>query len=453
MIKESLVENENHKDRISQLIQKNMIKTVIVCANDNSNINRSRFVSSEHFLSNVLDNGLGLSSAVFAFDTRGELNNNIGNGFKGGFPSWIIKPDNSTFSITPHLEKTAKVIGDVYDSSKNPIEVAPRNVLKKVISLYKEEGIIVKGAFEYEFFIFEKNKNSVTDPIFSSKQCYSEVHESLMIEVIRDIMSNLTAIGAGPEIANTEYATGQLEITNSPFYGVEIADMASYYRMNIKEIVEQKNLIASFMAKPIATQNGSGAHLHISLYDKKGNNLFKDDSSDDGISRMCHHFIGGQIKHAKAMCALVNPTVNSYKRLENYRFAPTTISWGYEHRGAMIRIPFNRNENTRIENKLPGSDTNPYITLAAILAAGLDGIKNKTKSSAPCTNDTTYEDSYEKLPNTLIKAINELKKDVYFKDVLGKEFINQYILLREYEWNRYMSHISDWELTEYLDLI
>lgn len=274
-----------------------------------------------------------------------------------------------------------------------------------------------------------------------------------MFEIIREIMYSLSSIGAGPEIANTEYASGQLEITNSPFYGVEIADMAAYYKMNIKEIVGARNLVASFMAKPRPDQNGSGAHLHISFIDDKGNNLFKDENSADGLSKICHYFIAGQIAHAKSMCCLVNPTINSYKRLEEFRFAPATVSWGYEHRGAMIRIPFSRNENTRIENKLPGSDTNPYITLAAILAAGLDGIKNKIAPPEHCNGYTCYESQFPKLPRSLAEAINELKQDTYFKDLLGDEFIKQYILLREFEWNRYMKHISDWEISEYLEQI
>ncbi|SKC88575.1 glutamine synthetase family protein [Maledivibacter halophilus] len=448
--------NENNimnKDKILQLVQENRIDTVIVYVNDNSNINRSRFVSIDHFLSKVIDAGLGLSSAVFSFDTKGELNNDIGNGYLGGFPSWIIKPDISTFSVVPYLNNTARVIGDLYYSPSVPAEIAPRNVLKKVISLYKDEGIIIKGAFEFEFFIFQKNCQSDINPIFGGKQCYSEVHESGMLEIFKDIMHNLSEIGAGPEIANTEYASGQLEVTNSPFYGVEIADMATYYKMSIKEIVKKRNLIASFMPKPKVDQSGSGAHLHISFYDTNGKNLFIDEKSPDGLSKLCHNFIAGQLEHGNSMCCLANPTVNSYKRLLEYSFAPATITWGYEHRGAMIRVPFSRNENTRIENKLPGSDTNPYITLATILAAGLDGIKNKMKPPEPCNGYTAYESKFDKLPNSLIAAVNELKKDTYFKSILGEEFIKQYISLREFEWNRYSKHISDWEIEEYLEQI
>jgi len=453
MNNKNLYANQLSKEDVMKIIQNNMVTTVIVCVNDNSNINRTRFVSTDHFLSHVLDDGLGLSSAVFSFDTRGELNDKIGNGYKGGFPSFIIRPDISTFSLIPYMPYTARVIGDFYEPLSNlPIEYSPRNILKKIISLYEQMGIYVKGAFEYEFFIFSKDEEGM-NPIFSSKQCYSEVHDSVLTDIIRDVLSNLSEIGAGPEIANTEYASGQLEVTNSPFWGVEIADMATYYKMTIKEVVERRNLIATFMAKPKANQNGSGAHLHISLNDRDGKNLFYDENSEDGLSEMCHNFIAGQIKHAKGMCCLANPTINSYKRLEEYRFAPTTISWGYEHRGAMIRTPFSRKQGTRIENKLPGSDTNPYITLAAILAAGLDGINNKLNSPEPCNGNTTYEDTYIRLPNTLIEAIYELKKDKYFEKILGKEFIKRYTLLRQFEWERYMSHISDWEISEYLEQI
>lgn len=441
------------QDNIVRLIHENQIHTVRACTSDNTNVQRSRYVSSEHFINKVIQDGISLPSVVFSFDTSAQINQKAGDGFKNGYPSWVIKPDMNTFGIVPYLQGTARVICDVYYSSLKPIAFAPRNVLKKVLEMYKREGIKVKGAYEYEFFVFKNNNNGGFEPIWNGKQCYSEIKQNSVEDILRDVMLNLTEMGAGPEVANTEYASGQFEVSNSPFWGIEIADMAFYYRTSIKEIIGQKDLIASFMAKPLANQCGSGAHLHISLYDKDDNNLLKDDKNSDGLSDLCHNFIAGQIEHADSLCALVNPTINSYKRLQGYMFAPTTKTWGYEHRGAMIRVPFCRDSNTRIENRLPGADTNPYITLAAILASGLDGIKNKLNSPAPCTETDTYSENLAELPHTLIDAINELKKDTYFKAILGEEFIDNYITLREGEWGRYMSHISDWELSEYMDLI
>lgn len=436
-----------------RLIHENQIHTVRVCSSDNSNVQRSRYVSSEHFINTVIHDGANLPSVVFSFDTSAQINRNIGGGYKSGYPSWIIKPDMNTFGIVPYLQGTARVICDVYYPSLEPVDFAPRNVLNKVLEMYDREGIKVKGAFEYEFFVFKQNNNGSFDPIWNGKQCYSEIKQNSVEDILRDVMMNLTAMGAGTEVANTEYASGQFEISNSPFWGKEIADMAFYYRTSIKEIIGQKGLIASFMAKPLANQCGSGAHLHLSLYDKNDNNLLKDDKSSDGLSDLCHSFIAGQIKHADALCSLVNPTINSYKRLQGYMFAPTTKTWGFEHRGSMIRVPFYRDSNTRIENRLPGADTNPYIALAAILASGLDGIKNKLNPPVPCTDIDTYSENLPKLPHTLIDAINNLKKDTFFNSALGDAFIDNFITLRENEWDRYMSHISDWEISEYMDLI
>jgi glutamine synthetase len=441
------------KDNIVRLIHENKIHTVRVCASDNTNVQRSRYSSSDHFINKVMEDGLSLPSVVFSFDTSAKINQRAGSGYKSGYPSWIVKPDMHTFGLVPYLQGTARVIGDIFYPSGQPISFAPRYILKKVLEMYEKEGIKVRGAYEYEFFVFKPNSIGGYEPIWDGKQCYSEIKQNGVEEILRDVMLNLTAIGAGTEIANIEYASGQFEVTNSPFWGIDIADMAFYYRTSIKEIITQKGLIASFMSKPLANQCGSGAHLHISLYDNNNNNLLKEDKSPDGLSDICHNFIGGQIKHANALCALINPTINSYKRLQEYMFAPTTKTWGYEHRGAMIRVPFCRDSNTRIENRLAGSDTNPYISLAAILASGLDGIKNNIDPGAPCTEIDTYSEDLPRLPRTLIDAIKELKQDTYFKEILGEEFLYNYITLRESEWDRYMNHISDWELTEYMDLI
>jgi glutamine synthetase len=259
-------------------------------------------------------------------------------------------------------------------------------------------------------------------------------------------------MGAGPEVANTEYGSGQFEVTNSPFWGVEIADMAFFYRTSIKELLAKKGYSATFMSKPLANMSGSGAHMNHSLYDLEGNNLFYDSTREHGLSDLCLNFIGGQLRHAKALTALCNPTINSYKRLQPYSFAPNKTSWGYEHRSAMIRVPGARGEHTRLENRLPGSDTNPYITLAALLAAGLDGIKNKIQPLPPLQNMDAYSSDLERLPTSLPEALVELENDECFANILGKEFIDHYSTLRKSEWNRFLKAVTDWELKEYLPL-
>jgi glutamine synthetase len=442
----------NWNEYVRQVILERQIHTVRVSLHDNANVQRARFVSSRHFLDKVINENIAYPSILFSMDSSTKLVEKAGAGFESGYPSWILKPDLSTFSVVPYSPGNARVIADVYDNSGNIVETVPRYILKKVLDKYEAEGIKVKGAFEYEFFIFTKNGEKL-EPIWNGLNCLSEIKQSTVEEIISSIMLNLGEIGAGPEVANTEYASGQFEITNSPFWGIEIADMAFYYRTSIREIIDKFGLTATFMAKPVADQSGSGAHIHLSLYDKDDNNLLYDNNSEDGLSALCRHFIGGQIHHACSMTALVNSTINSYKRLQPYSFAPTTVSWGYEHRGAMIRIPNSRKKGTRIENRLPGADTNPYISLAAILAAGLDGIKNKISPCNPLVNEDAYKCNCEKLPLTLQEAINELKTDTFFKEALGEEFIAHYITLREAEINRYNKHISDWEYKEYMEIL
>lgn len=446
------MDRQDWKENIRNLMAERHIHTVRVCLHDISNVQRARFVSSRHFLEKVIDKGIAFPSIMFSLDMSAELVEKTSDGFAGGFPSWLVKPDLSTFGIIPYDDGMARVIADVYKNDQEPLDTLPRYVLKKVLDRYKEKGINVKGAFEYEFFIFKKN-GEILEPAWSGLNIFSEIKQSSVQEIITTLMKNLSEMGAGPEVANTEYASGQFEITNSPFWGLEIADMAYYYRTSIKEIVSKFGLLATFMAKPTADQSGSGAHIHLSLYDNDGNNIMSDSESPDGLSNLCRNFIAGQLVNGRAMCALVNSTINSYKRLQPYCFAPTTCTWGYEHRGCMVRVPNTRDENTRIENRLPGADTNPYIALAAILAAGLDGIERELEVYSPMVNIDAYASSAEPLPSTLPEALDALKESELFKDTLGVDFINKFIDLRENEIKRFNKFVTNWEYQEYLELI
>lgn len=446
------MEKQDWVENIRHTMAERQIHTVRVCLHDSSNVQRARFVSARHFLDHVLEGGIAYPSIMFSLDVAANLVEDAGEGYAGGYPSWLVKPDLSTFSVIPYADGIARVIADVYRKEGEVLDTLPRYVLKKVLEKYKEKGIHVKGAFEYEFFIFKKNGEAL-EPSWSGLNSLSELKQAAVEEIIVSILNNLTEMGAGPEVANTEYASGQFEITNSPFWGIEIADMAYYYRTSIKEIVAKFGLAATFMAKPNAKQSGSGAHIHISLYDDDGNNLMYDSTAEDGLSALCRSFIGGQIENGRPLCSLVNSTLNSYKRLQPHRFAPTNCTWGYEHRGCMIRVPQARGLNTHIENRLAGADANPYIALAAILAAGLDGIEKGTQPGEPMTNKDAYLSQAVKLPETLSEGISELKKDTLFRSILGENFIDHYIKLRENEIHRFNQFVTDWEFQEYFELI
>lgn len=437
-------------DHIRQALRENKIQTIRVTLHDNSNIQRARYVPVRYFLENVMQGSITFPSVVFSMDTSATVQQEAGDGFAGGYPSWVLKPDLSTFGLLPHSPGMARVIADIYTPDGVPIATSPRHVLRQVLDKFTQERIKVFGAFEYEFYVFKQGDKGL-NPIWTGMQCFSEVKQAEVEDIITSVLYGLTEMGAGPEVANTEYGSGQFEVTNSPFWGVEIADMAFYYRTSIREILHHKGYTSTFMSKPVANTSGSGAHMNHSLYDEAGNNLFYDEKKPDGLSDICRWFIGGQLRHARALTALCNPNINSFKRLQPYSFAPATPTWGYEHRGAMIRVPMARGQHLRLENRLPGADTNPYVSLAAILAAGLDGIQNQIEPPEPLRNQDAYA-SPDRLPKSMPEALEALDNDPWAKEMLGEEFIQHYITLRQAEWERFHNHITDWELNEYMGI-
>ena len=437
---------------IRKLIQDNQIHTVRITLTDNTNITRSRYVPAKSFLQSLAGQGINYPSALFSMDTSAQLIPEAGAGYHGGYPSWVLKPDLKTFMILPWQPGTARVITDVVTRDGQPVLLAPRQVFKSVLDRVTSAGFQLKGAFEFEFYVFQQNNGSL-NPVWQGLNCYSDTKQAQVEDILTAIINGLEGIGAGPEVANTEYGPGQFEITNSPFTGMEIADMAVYYRSAIKEILYLRHYAATFMGKPTADASGSGGHFHHSLLDRQGVNVFYAPGQPYGLSDICRWAIGGQLAHAGAICALSNSTINSYKRLRPYKFAPVNACWGHEHRCAMIRVPYNRAANTRLENRVPAADTNPYLAAAAILAASLDGILNKIEPPASCDGLDPYaREDYLKLPTCLPEALDALQSDSVMLSYLGEEFMHNYLALRRAEWQRFQNHVTDWEFKEYFEL-
>jgi glutamine synthetase len=446
-------ENETNqeilKKSIVQKIQNEDIRTIRINLMDLSGISRTRNIPAETFIHDVMENGVSYPSAMFHMDSSTKLVETEG-GKDSGFPSWDLIPDLTTFTSLPWAPHVAKVIADVIDENGKEVPYSPRSILKKVISRYEQEGLYVKGAFEFEFYVFEKVKGRLV-PILPSSNSYSEMDQVKVSHVLDEVIQGLQKMGSNPEMGNTEYGTGQFEITYRPFTGIGIADMAHYYKSAIKEILHKQELTATFMSQPLSNSSSSGGHVHLSLYHQDKTNAFYDANDEFGITDTCRDFIGGQLHHAFALNSLCNSTINSYKRLLNHFFAPQNVSWGYDNRTTMIRIPRSRGENTRIENRLPGADTNPYISLTAMLAAGFDGIKKKMRPEGWVKGNAYFND-LPLLQTDMPSAIRSLEESAMFREVFGIEFISQYKTLRLSEYERYQKQITDWEFHEYVNL-
>jgi glutamine synthetase len=440
-------------DDVRSEIRERNIRTVRVVFNDNSNVSRARNVPVEVFLADVLEGGVQYPSAMLSVDTGANFVLAAGEGFAGGYGSWLLKPDLDTFTVLPWADGSARVIADVYDLDGNPISVAPRTVLKRVLEELRREGFTGRAACEFEFYVFRRFGPDGYEPTWTGMNCYAEVKQAQVDEILDAITHGLTAAGIEVEVANTEYGPGQFEISIRHQDVLTAADHAFSYKAAVKELMGQRGLLATFMTKPLTGLSGSGSHLHHSLYRLDGQNAFYDPAKADQLSDVARHFIAGELHHAHAVSALANPTVNSYKRLRPYTFAPANISWGYENRMCLIRVPKARGQGTHLENRLPGADNNPYHLLAAIYAAGLDGIRRRLEPIPPVVDRDAYAaEDLAPLPTDLETALGALQEDRELVALLGEDFVRSYVALKGSELRRFHDHVTDWEVREYAEL-
>ncbi len=373
-----------------------------------------------------------------------------------------LYPDLDTFAIypwRPQKGKVARLICDVYCPDGTPFEGDPRYVLKRVLKEAEDMGYYFNVGPECEFFLFHTDEEGKPTTNTHETAGYFDVSPIDLAEnVRRDIVLNLEDMGFEIESSHHEIAPAQHEVDFQYEKGLKAADNILTFKMAVKTIAKHHGLHATFMPKPKAGVNGSGMHINMSLEDKDGKNLFEDPADEMGLSRLAYQFMAGILDHVKPMTILTNPLVNSYKRLIPGYDAPVHIAWSpAANRGQLIRIPSARGSGTRIELRSPDSAMNPYLALAACLAAGLDGIKKQMEPpKAVCRNmGAMSEEELKKegichLPETLGEAIDQFEGDDFLKTVLGKHVYTKYLEAKKEEWNEFRYQVTDWEIEEYL---
>lgn len=373
-----------------------------------------------------------------------------------------LHPDLDTFTIfpwRPQQGKVARLVCDVYGPDGTPFEGDPRYILKKVLKEAEELGFYFNVGPECEFFLFHTDEEGRPTTKTHEMAGYFDVAPIDLAEnVRRDIVLNLEEMGFEIESSHHEIAPAQHEVDFQYEKGLKAADNILTFKMAVKSIAKQHGLHATFMPKPKAGVNGSGMHINMSLEDKLGKNLFADTDDKLGLSRLAYEFMAGILAHIKSMCLLTNPIVNSYKRLIPGYDAPVYIAWSRAtNRGQIMRIPSSRGASTRLELRSPDSAMNPYLALAACLAAGLDGIKNHIELPEPVVQniyamdeETIKERGIDHLPETLGEAIDEFEEDVFLRKVLGDHIFYKYLEAKKEEWNVFRSQVTDWEIGEYL---
>jgi len=374
-----------------------------------------------------------------------------------------LKPDVNTFLVLPWVSptsssKTARLICDIFDPDGNPFHGCPRFALSKVLQEAKEMGYTMQVGPEPEFFMFQVDENGTPSLETHDKASYFDLPPVDKGEdARRDMVETLQSIGFEIEAAHHEVAPGQHEIDFKYTDALRTADNIMSFRIVVRTVAQSHGLHATFMPKPVYGINGSGMHLHVSLFND-GQNIFYDASQEDGLSEVCRSFIAGVLKHAPAISAITSPTVNSYKRLVPGYEAPVYIAWSYRNRSPLIRIPAKRGLSTRIEVRSPDPSCNPYLGLAVILKAGLQGIREKLVPP-PSVEQNIYdmdlatrnEQGIASLPENLYEAIKELKQDKLIQEALGAHIYSRFVMAKTKEWESYSSRVYDWELNEYLE--
>jgi len=371
-----------------------------------------------------------------------------------------LMPDPDSFAVfpwRPQKGSVARLICDIHTPDGEPFEGCPRNALKRVISEAAEMGYSMYAGPEPEFFLFQTDEDGRPTIKTHDRGGYFDLSPVDKGEdARRDIVLALEDMGFEVETSHHEVAPGQHEIDFKYTDVLKTADNIATFRFVTKAIAMEHGLHATFMPKPIFGESGSGMHTHMSLF-RNGENAFYDPQGELSLSNTARYFIGGLLKHARGMAAITNPLVNSYKRLVPGYEAPVYIAWSGKNRSALIRIPAATGSSTRVELRNPDPAANPYLALAVMFKAGLDGVKNKI-DPGPQTSNNIYhmsaaekrEAGIESLPANLKEAVEELSKDGVVQSVLGEHIYRHLLRAKLIEWDTYRTQVHPWEVEQYI---
>jgi glutamine synthetase len=423
------------------------IDVIRVSYSDMIGTDRGRDVLLEE-LATAMGHGLAFCRAIYHTSPRGDVVP-VQGGLESGLPDIKARPDLATLTDLPWEPGAAWVLADVYAEGGEPAGEGPRQVARQVSARLAEIGLQAVIGPELEFFICEPDptcdrgwKRYADEPgnvyVVGRKGDPKGILLT-MLRYLRDAQLQVTA-------ANHEFSGGQFEINLNHSELVDAADRAFRMKSGVQEIARHEGMLATFMAKPFNDEGGSGFHLHLSLVDESGSNVF---GTDDGLSEIGLSAIAGVLAHAPALAAILNPTINSYKRFGPDTLAPWLIDWGMDNRSAMVRIPPERGQSSRMEVRLGDATANPYLAMAAVSAAVYLGVRDKLVPPAPLEGYGYDPESAPMLPQSLPEALDALEADAELREVLGEFFVNSFVTYKRNEVERFSRHITDWEFLEY----
>ncbi len=454
--------NAEYDRYVLEQIEHSSLQKVKVAVSDIDGVLRGKYLHREKFLSSA-KSGFGLCNVVFGWDSADTCYDNTPyTGWHTGYPDALVKLDLDTYRKVPWDGFTPFFLGDFEDGKGQPLPLCPRQLLKRVIGKTRDRGFEPKCGMEFEWFNFRETPHSLAQKGFAAPEPltpgmfgYSILRTGVNPTYFSDLMDQLADFGVPLEGLHTETGPGVFEAAILYSNALEAADRAILLKTAVKEIAYRHGIMASFMAKWNVNLPGCSGHIHLSLWDlAQTDNFFFDHAHPSKMSPLFESFLAGQLACLPDLLPFFAPTVNSYKRLVEGFWAPTRATWGVDNRTTAFRVIPGGPKSTRVEVRIPGSDINPYIALAAALASGLYGIENGLLlSDAPVVGSAYKEEKGVPLARNLYEATRRLSESKLAHALLGDEFVDHFVATRLWEWKRFQESVTDWEMKRYFEII
>jgi glutamine synthetase len=449
-------------DTVARLIEERRVETVKLGGADMDGVYRGKRVLADHFLRHLDGDGFPQCDVIFGWDIEEQVVGDLPfTSWHTGFPDILMRPDLSTFAVVPWEEGTASVVCDFYTEHGDPVEVAPRYVLRRVVDKAKAAGLRAYSAAEIEVRFFREDQESIRtkghsglQPLSPGLNCYSLQHASLDDPVIGRIRRQMIEYGVPVEAYNREHGEGMYEINLKYADSLAAADQTMLYKSGSKEIAAQMGLIPTFMAKLSEDVDGCSGHVHQSLWDGGGErNLFWDAEAEDHLSDTMRRYVGGLMATLSEFMPMYAGNINSYKRFVEGTWAPTNVTWGIDKRTVALRVVNADATSVRVENRVPGADLNAYLAFAATLAGGLHGIESGLQPPPPTEGDAYAVEDAPALPTTLAQAVARFEGSALARAYFGDAFVDHFSAMRRWEIKRYDRAVTDWERRRYFEMV
>jgi glutamine synthetase len=447
---------------ILEYLEQHSIHKIKFAFADIDGVLRGKIIHKKKFLEGLKE-GYGFCDVVFGWDSADACYDNVKvTGWHSGYPDKQAVIDLSTFGTIPWENNTPFFLADFSNPHGSNLTVCPRSLLKKIQEDAVNSGFYPSFSQEFEWFNFRETPQSLEEKEFKKLNHltpgmfgYSILRPSLESDYYNDLFDLLLRFDVPLEGLHTETGPGVYEAAIIHDSILKAADKAVLLKTAVKEIANKHGIIATFMAKIDEKLPGCSGHIHQSLWNKEHTeNLFFDTQAENKMSNLFKSYLAGQLYCLPHILPMLAPTVNSYKRLVEGAWAPTSITWGMDNRTTALRVLNGSKESTRLEQRVSGADTNPYLAMAASLASGLYGIKHQLSLDIPETKGNGYKNKNNgMLASNLMEATQLFKTSTVAKELFGDEFVEHFSATREWEWNQFSKHVSDWEMKRYMEII